>query len=61
LVSQIVDARKVTSEAMMEAMGINTTAMVAVSSRVLLAVLVHGILIPRYKPDIRLVCWAVFS
>ena len=46
LVSQIVDARKVPSEAMMEAMGINTTAMVAVSSRVLLAVLVHRILIP---------------
>jgi hypothetical protein len=46
LVSQIVDARKVTSEAMMEAMGINTTAMVAVFSRDLLAVLVHRILIP---------------
>jgi hypothetical protein len=35
----------VTSEAMMEAMGINTNAMVAVSSRVLEAGLVHRILI----------------
>jgi hypothetical protein len=41
----MLDAMKVKKEAMMEAMGINTTAMMAVSSRVLLAGLVHRILI----------------